>query len=61
MAARVARAAEVDQLILFHHDPDYADADVRALEREAKRLFPGSRAAREGMEICLDAAAPRQV
>lgn len=55
MAARVAHAAEVGQLILFHHDPSYADADVNALEREAQRYFPSARAAREGMEICLDA------
>ncbi|HLZ23941.1 MAG TPA: MBL fold metallo-hydrolase [Ktedonobacterales bacterium] len=54
MAAHIARAAEVGKLVLFHHDPSYADADVSALERTARSLFPEVQAAREGQEICLD-------
>lgn len=61
MAARVARAAEVDRLILFHHDPNYPDADVLALERAAKRLFPRTWAAREGGEIWLDGREERHI
>jgi len=61
MAARVARAAEVDRLILFHHDPNYPDADVLALERAARRLFPRTWAAREGGEIWLDGREERHV
>jgi ribonuclease BN (tRNA processing enzyme) len=61
MAARVARAAEVDRLILFHHDPNYPDADVLALERAARRLFPRTWAAREGGEIWLDGQEGRHV
>lgn len=53
MAARIARAAEVGKLFLFHHDPGYADADVSALERTARSLFPEVQSAREGQEICL--------
>jgi len=53
MAAEVAAAAEVDGLILFHHDPAYADDRVAAQEAAAQRLFPVSRAAREGLEIRL--------
>ncbi|HST88979.1 MAG TPA: MBL fold metallo-hydrolase [Ktedonobacterales bacterium] len=61
MAARVARAAEVDRLILFHHDPNYPDADVLALERAARQLFPRTWAAREGGEIWLDGQEERHV
>src|SRR5689334_14002863 len=61
MAARVALAAEVDRLILFHHDPNYPDADVLALERTARRLFPRTWAAREGGEIWLDGREERHI
>lgn len=61
MAARIARAAEVGRLVLFHHDPGYADADVRALERSAQSFFPEAQAAREGQEICLDVSPSRLV
>lgn len=61
MAARVAHAADVGQLVLFHHDPSYGDADVTALERAARRLFPRTRAAREGAEIWLDGSAAKCV
>ena len=61
MAARIARAAEVGKLVLFHHDPGYADADVSALERTARSLFPEVQAAREGQEICLDVSSSRLV
>lgn len=54
MAARMALAANVEQLVLFHHDPSYADGDVRALERDARRVFPNVVTAREGLEISLD-------
>jgi len=61
MAARVALAAEVDRLILFHHDPNYPDADVLALEHAARQLFPRTWAAREGGEIWLDGQDGRHV
>jgi hypothetical protein len=55
MAAQAARRAEVGQLILFHHDPGYADSDIHLLEQAARRIFPATTAAREGIEIFLDA------
>lgn len=61
MAARVARAAGAGKLILFHHDPGYADGDVDALEDGVKATFPSVAAAREGLEICLDGNASRHV
>lgn len=56
MASQVAASAEMGQLILFHHDPSYADDWVAAQETSAKLIFPDSHAAREGMEISLPAS-----
>lgn len=53
MAAQVAASAETGELILFHHDPSYADDWVAAQEREAQKVFPDSRAAYEGLTIKL--------
>ncbi len=50
---RLASAAEVSKLILFHHDPARDDAGVAAIEEAAREQFPLSTAAREGMEIAL--------
>lgn len=51
---KVARAAGVRRLVLFHHDPSRSDADVAAIERDAAGELPGTVAAREGDEISLD-------
>jgi phosphoribosyl 1,2-cyclic phosphodiesterase len=53
MACDVSAAAEVDQLILFHHDPSYDDAQITANEEFARSRFNGAHAAYEGMEIEL--------
>lgn len=53
MAGQVAAAAETGQLILFHHDPSYADDAVTAQESTAQNVFPDSYAAYEGMMIDL--------
>jgi len=53
MACEVAAASEAGQLILFHHDPSYADALVECMEASAKALFSGAQAAYEGLEITL--------
>jgi phosphoribosyl 1,2-cyclic phosphodiesterase len=49
--AKLARAAGVGQLVLFHHDPKRTDAAVADLEARARALFPPSLAAREGLVI----------
>jgi phosphoribosyl 1,2-cyclic phosphodiesterase len=54
MACEVAASAQTGELILFHHEPAYTDAMVAAQEVTAKKLFPDSRAAYEGMEITLN-------
>ncbi len=52
-AAKLAHAAGVKQLVLYHHDPTQSDAMVRDKERRAKELFPNVRAAYEGLSIEL--------
>jgi ribonuclease Z len=56
-AAEVAREAAVERLVLTHLSARYAD-DPRALEREAREVFPRSSAAYDGLEI--DIAYPRE-
>ena len=53
MAGELAASAEAGQLILFHHDPSYADDWVAAQERSAKRVFSDASAAYEGMSLSL--------
>jgi phosphoribosyl 1,2-cyclic phosphodiesterase len=55
MACEVAVAADVGQLILFHHDPSYSDAMVEGMEGAAKKNFAEVQAAHEGLEIFLQA------
>ena len=54
---RVADAARVRQLALYHHDPTHSDAKVRELERRAAGLRPGTFACREGQTLVLATAA----
>jgi phosphoribosyl 1,2-cyclic phosphodiesterase len=56
---RVARAAEVGKLVLFHHDPGHSDTVVRAIEQQAATALPGTIAAREGMTLQVRARAVR--
>lgn len=53
LAAAVAIKAGVKRLILFHHEPTRMDEEVRAIEKEAQKLFVRAAAAYEGMEIDL--------
>lgn len=53
MAADFARAANVKQLALFHHEPAYEDWTVAQNELDAQKRFPNTLAAYEGLEITL--------
>lgn len=53
MACKVALDAKVGQLVLFHHDPNYADKTIAGIEREARSLFTNTVAAREGQIVSL--------
>ena len=50
---KVAKAANVEKFILFHHDPNHNDEFVQKIEEEARQLFPKSLAAYEGLKIDL--------
>lgn len=45
---KLAKAASVRRLLLFHHEPCRDDRGVSAIEKAARRHFPGTAAAREG-------------
>ena len=53
MACAVAHAAQVRQLVLFHHEPTYDDDKLAAIENEARKDFACTRMAFEGLEIAL--------
>ncbi len=52
-AVKLAKAAGVEKLVLYHHDPMQSDAAVAEKERRARELFPNAEAAREGLVIEL--------
>jgi phosphoribosyl 1,2-cyclic phosphodiesterase len=54
---RIANAAGVKQLALYHHDPCHNDAHVLAIEEAAQKLRPGTFACREGLSLAIGAAA----
>lgn len=56
---RVARAADVKKLVLFHHDPTHDDAMVAEIEQTAAKARPGTIAAREGLTISLASSRAR--
>jgi phosphoribosyl 1,2-cyclic phosphodiesterase len=52
-ACRLAAAAEVKRLALFHHDPSHDDRELSRLGEEAKALFANVAIAREGLTVTL--------
>ena len=50
-AVNTARLAGVKNLILFHHHPDHADKELDAILRIARKDFPATQIAQEGMEL----------
>jgi phosphoribosyl 1,2-cyclic phosphodiesterase len=53
VGAELARRAKVKKLALFHHAPDRDDKAIGQLALKARKLHPGTFAAREGMTIAL--------
>ena len=49
--AKLAAAATVKHLYLFHHDPQQTDADVLKKEARAQALFPACTASYEGLSF----------
>ncbi len=53
MACQVAQEAGVKQLVLYHHDPNHNDEAVAKKEENAKKLFPNTLVAYEGLVLNL--------
>jgi phosphoribosyl 1,2-cyclic phosphodiesterase len=51
MAIAVAQACNAKELVLFHHEPTYEDATIAEIEENARKIFPNTRTAYEGLEI----------
>jgi phosphoribosyl 1,2-cyclic phosphodiesterase len=51
---RLAEAADVRTLVVFHHDPSHDDQTMDRIAAEAARARPGTLTAREGMVLELD-------
>jgi phosphoribosyl 1,2-cyclic phosphodiesterase len=52
-AVKVARAAQVKKLVIFHHDPLHDDDFMDQIQIDTARQFPNSVVAWEGLEIDL--------
>lgn len=50
---KIAKEANVEKLILFHHDPSHNDEFIKKIESDALKLFPKVIAAYEGLEVNL--------
>jgi phosphoribosyl 1,2-cyclic phosphodiesterase len=52
-AVKIAKAAEVKQLVLFHHDPLHDDEFMDQVADLAQEAFPNTIVAKEGLELQL--------
>jgi phosphoribosyl 1,2-cyclic phosphodiesterase len=52
-AVKVAQAANVEKLVIFHHDPLHDDNFLDEVGEKAAQVFPNTLMAREGMSIKL--------
>lgn len=57
-AVKVAKAANVKRLVIFHHDPLHNDDFLDNVGEQVAQLFPNSLMAREGLSIQLIAPHP---
>jgi len=52
-AVRTAMEARVKQLVLFHHHPEHTDQELQEVLAVARREFPATEVASEGLELPL--------
>jgi ribonuclease Z len=57
-AVKVAKAANVKTLVIFHHDPSHNDDFLDRVGKEAAKKFSGAVMAREGMTLQIPIEAP---
>ena len=50
MACEAAKQANVKKLLLFHHDPNNSDEDLKLIQKRAQEIFPKSELATEKWE-----------
>ncbi len=50
---KIAKAAHVKKLVIFHHDPSHNDEFMDEIESQSMRVFSESIVAREGMNIVV--------
>jgi phosphoribosyl 1,2-cyclic phosphodiesterase len=55
---KIAQAANVKTLVIFHHDPAHDDDFMDQVAADTKAVFPHSVVAREGMALDLNASTP---
>lgn len=55
---KIAKAANVKTLVIFHHDPAHDDEFMDQVAADTKAVFPNSVVAREGMALDLHAPTP---
>lgn len=48
---KMAKAAGVKQLVIFHHEPTHSDEDLDRIEEQVQAAFPNAVLAREGMVL----------
>jgi phosphoribosyl 1,2-cyclic phosphodiesterase len=52
-AVKIAQAAQVKKLMIFHHDPSHDDDFMDAVQLQATKVFPQAIVAKEGMKIVV--------
>ena len=53
-AIRLAQAAEVKNLAIYHHDPSRSDVQLDEIEKKAQRVFKNSFVAADNQLFVLD-------
>lgn len=57
-AVKVAKAANVKTLVIFHHDPAHNDDFLDSVGEQASEKFPGAIMAREGLVLQIPTSVP---
>jgi phosphoribosyl 1,2-cyclic phosphodiesterase len=52
-AVKIAQAAQVKKLVIFHHDPSHDDDFMDAIQLQVTEVFPQAIVAQEGMKIVV--------
>ncbi len=60
-AVKVAKAANVKTLVIFHHDPLHDDDFLDQVGEQVATAFPNSLLAREGMSLLVPSVLPKSV